>query len=614
MNTALNFVSLPKDTGSMVAPGEPAVDNRSATMVEPGGKRQDIADGAEKNASFAKVLKEESRQDTSKTEATSTNKTTEHQQVSTEKKDARTAKAATDEDSEAANAVEADATGETPETEKSQADSRIQMAALSLPMAVQADNSDDQQNMTIVAVTKPDTEDSTTISDSEPAGDDAEAEINVDQITAVKSTTQMASQQGPVSVDEPRSATDAKKQDQANSTAAELTLAANSDSDSKSITETAPLMQSAAKHNADQKTELTQSSTASANHFTEASQKPTGTNIDAEVAIATESEAKLKATTGSLSASLESFPAAGRPLPSTGKSLPAGLFFQADGEAAVISRGEQSDKVAQQIDLNNALANKQVLGEKLNPATEFELADGKSMRALANTQEVANKADLAADVRNTNGVADKLIRTILGAQSLTVNADISAPATSTAPVADNLGVNPPLPNALLQVSNDRSLATPRSVLPTGSESTFSLNITSQAGSAEWHNQLSSSIRWMGNTNMSSAELKLHPAELGAVEIKITTEDDQTRVSFITSNAAAKDLIESSLPRLREMLGAGGLQLEQGDVAHRDRPEDSQGREFGSGPRAEHEESESNELQQATVQFTRNSTSQIDHYV
>lgn len=48
------------------------------------------------------------------------------------------------------------------------------------------------------------------------------------------------------------------------------------------------------------------------------------------------------------------------------------------------------------------------------------------------------------------------------------------------------------------------------------------SIKSPAGSPEWNKQLSNRIRWMGNLKISSAELKLHPAELGTIEIKIST--------------------------------------------------------------------------------------------
>lgn len=103
---------------------------------------------------------------------------------------------------------------------------------------------------------------------------------------------------------------------------------------------------------------------------------------------------------------------------------------------------------------------------------------------------------------------------------------------------------------------------------TGSESRPVFSIaTPQAGNPAWQADMADRVRWLSKANLSEAEIQLHPEELGKVEIKITTTDDQTTVHFFTRNAQARDLIESTLPRLREMLGNSGLQLQHGDVSH-----------------------------------------------
>ena len=92
-----------------------------------------------------------------------------------------------------------------------------------------------------------------------------------------------------------------------------------------------------------------------------------------------------------------------------------------------------------------------------------------------------------------------------------------------------------------------------------------LESQTMAGSREWASEMNNHIRWMGRMNISSAEIKLNPAELGALEIKIMTHDDQTSVSFVAGNAATKEIIEASMPKLREMLGNSGLQLSNSSV-------------------------------------------------
>jgi len=78
--------------------------------------------------------------------------------------------------------------------------------------------------------------------------------------------------------------------------------------------------------------------------------------------------------------------------------------------------------------------------------------------------------------------------------------------------------------------------------------------------------VTSHIRVISRAGLQEATLHLHPAELGRLHITVSTESDQARVAFVTDNAAARDLIEQTLPRLRELLAQSGLQLGSSDVA------------------------------------------------
>jgi flagellar hook-length control protein FliK len=69
-----------------------------------------------------------------------------------------------------------------------------------------------------------------------------------------------------------------------------------------------------------------------------------------------------------------------------------------------------------------------------------------------------------------------------------------------------------------------------------------------------------------NNGLQEARLQLTPAELGRVQITINTEGDNARVVFVAETAVAKDLLDQSMPRLREMLQQSGIQLAHGDVS------------------------------------------------
>lgn len=79
-------------------------------------------------------------------------------------------------------------------------------------------------------------------------------------------------------------------------------------------------------------------------------------------------------------------------------------------------------------------------------------------------------------------------------------------------------------------------------------------------------ELANRLQVFARNGMNEATLQLHPAELGRLQVSITTEGDQARVLFVADNAAAREAIEQSLPRLRELLAQSGLQLAHSDVS------------------------------------------------
>ncbi|MCG8415951.1 MAG: flagellar hook-length control protein FliK [Pseudomonadales bacterium] len=93
-------------------------------------------------------------------------------------------------------------------------------------------------------------------------------------------------------------------------------------------------------------------------------------------------------------------------------------------------------------------------------------------------------------------------------------------------------------------------------------------VTTAYGNPRWFNDFAGRIRVIANANVPVAELSLNPAELGAIEIKIHAQDDGTIINFFSSNPATRELIDTSLPRLRDLLADSGIQLQHGDVSDR----------------------------------------------
>jgi len=66
-------------------------------------------------------------------------------------------------------------------------------------------------------------------------------------------------------------------------------------------------------------------------------------------------------------------------------------------------------------------------------------------------------------------------------------------------------------------------------------------------------------------NLKNLDIRLDPPELGRMQIRMTMNNDLANVHFTVSNPQARDLIEQTLPRLREMLAQQGMQLADSSV-------------------------------------------------
>jgi flagellar hook-length control protein FliK len=93
-----------------------------------------------------------------------------------------------------------------------------------------------------------------------------------------------------------------------------------------------------------------------------------------------------------------------------------------------------------------------------------------------------------------------------------------------------------------------------------------LDVDHPVGHPAWRDAVGQQVTWMVEQQVGRAELRLHPAHLGPIEVKVSVQNDQVNVSFHASHAATREALESSLPRLRELLGDSGLSLGQASVS------------------------------------------------
>ncbi len=320
-------------------------------------------------------------------------------------------------------------------------------------------------------------------------------------------------------------------------------------------------------------------------------------------------------------------------LPTDGKELPDAAVAAALGEAGVLEEAEAP--------LVLAAAN--LDAEAQAPAADADSLDPALMAQLPGLEPVAADAveaqPLAATMMNL-AVTDDGPAGSVAVTGLAVNADGSAsrrPATVTpilpalTPVGEDDAVLEPLPTPLSNnsdrlISNavqaalaerkmmegrqagtqvktelaaegpdlgllsrtDNSPAT--SAAPAGNATTIPLaNASGSFGTsviqvpvrqAGWDQALGDRVQWMMSQKLQGAELKLNPANLGPLEVRINVQNEQATVMFAAQQGVVREAIEQAVPKLREMLGESGIELLNVDVSEQSFAE--QRRETGDG--------------------------------
>lgn len=101
------------------------------------------------------------------------------------------------------------------------------------------------------------------------------------------------------------------------------------------------------------------------------------------------------------------------------------------------------------------------------------------------------------------------------------------------------------------------------------------------GQPGWDVEVGQRLIWMVGNEVKSAEIKLNPAELGPMEVKVRTEGEKVQISIQVQNAPVREAIEQSLSRLREAFSGQGMDLlnvnvsQQGFSQHEQRGEQAE---------------------------------------
>lgn len=208
------------------------------------------------------------------------------------------------------------------------------------------------------------------------------------------------------------------------------------------------------------------------------------------------------------------------------------ILKSSGGQADAANAGSALDQIGTQfgsIGQDLPVSKKTMADADLKSASVLKAADG-------NADNVSNTLFSLKDSNlNTKAMVDNLVLTGKNAAPLDQNRD-NALARATGDM-QQLGRQPGIPDKVEIPAMTKHLYSP-----------------------EWSQDLGSKILWMNHQNIASADLKLNPQHLGPISIRIDMQQEQANISFTAQNAGVREMLEASIPKLREMLGSQQLNL------------------------------------------------------
>jgi flagellar hook-length control protein FliK len=154
-------------------------------------------------------------------------------------------------------------------------------------------------------------------------------------------------------------------------------------------------------------------------------------------------------------------------------------------------------------------------------ASSFTQALGDSAQALANSVAATGRAALPAAAAFTTDNSSSSTSGITALGSLTATAPVMAADT---PATHNLAMDAPV------------------------------------GSSGFAKELGQQITWLSGQDVKQAQIRLHPQDLGPLDVKVSVEHGRVDVNFLTQHPDTTAAVQQSLGQLHQMLGGQGLSL------------------------------------------------------
>ncbi|WP_431221967.1 flagellar hook-length control protein FliK [Serratia sp. L9] len=145
--------------------------------------------------------------------------------------------------------------------------------------------------------------------------------------------------------------------------------------------------------------------------------------------------------------------------------------------------------------------------------------------------------------------------------------------------AEPLQSSPALHHAAPAPVSSPAIATQPASAMVSAPATPQLN--AQLGSPEWQQALGQQVLMFHRNGQQSAELRLHPQELGALQITLKIDDNQAQLHIASAHGQVRSAVEAALPHLRHALAESGINLGQSSVGGESLPQPQQSQQQAS---------------------------------
>ena len=229
----------------------------------------------------------------------------------------------------------------------------------------------------------------------------------------------------------------------------------------------------------------------------------------------------------------------------------------------------------------------QALFAMLPPATQQPSVTAKTGDALESDGSIkGSKQATLASLLSTNATSEDEAKSSDKNDKPAGTATLSTTTTAQKTSSDTTALNTAFQQVLGQVNNDNdkensgSPSTPTisshvisaasaAITPTTTSAVTAPaapQLSSQLGSPEWQQALNQQIVMFSRNGQQTAELHLHPQDLGSIQISLKLDSDQAQLSMVSNHSQVRAALEAAMPQLRTALAENGISLGQADVS------------------------------------------------